>query len=335
VESVQKQGTSELARHCSEKLFFELLAWVMILESCTGEPVTFLMDPESLISLLESGGWIEKGSADQMLCEYEQSDQDLFEFLESSGVGSKTEILALIAESLGTEYVDLKSSIVPTDLLNAIDPEIARIYQCLPIHVSDDLVKVCLVDPLDDAAVDELSRVFKRPTVRVVADPEDIIRLLAAPPSPEAVLPRDVAVDTSSGDAVRSSSARVGGRRLESFWLLGIVVVSLAAVAMALLYAQQGKSLARAEELLEKSKSLSEESFAYRLKSMSAADEIKTEIARLESILTLREADAIKIEDLEGRLLGVASKLEALEAILSSLPGKQQDVSQAAGPTER
>jgi len=293
------------------------------------------MDPELLISLLQTGGWIEKGSGDQMLSEYEQSDDELFEFLESSGVGTKTEILAFVAESLGTEYVDLKSSFVPGDLFKAIDPEIARIYQCLPIHVADDLVKVCLVDPLDDAVVDELSRMFKRPTVRVVADPEEVIRILAAPPSPGGTLPRDGAVQPLLADAERISSGGVGGPRWESFWLLAIVVVSLAAVAMALLYVKQGKSLARAEELLERSKSLSDESFAYRLKSMSAADELKTDIARLESILTLREADAIKIEDLEGKLLEVMSKLEALDGILSSLPGKQQDVSQAAGPSQR
>src|SRR5437868_7466692 len=80
-------------------------------------------------------------------------------------------ILQLIADHLGTKVVSLKDANLPADLLKTIPPASARMYQCLPISLSDSTLEVALVEPLNPAGIDELGFTVKYNLQLVVADP--------------------------------------------------------------------------------------------------------------------------------------------------------------------
>src|SRR5258707_10467270 len=58
--------------------------------------------------------------------------------------------------------------------MKLVPANMAWMYQCVPISVSNSTLQVALVDPLNPARVDELGYVIKKDIQLVVADPAEI-----------------------------------------------------------------------------------------------------------------------------------------------------------------
>jgi type IV pilus assembly protein PilB len=86
--------------------------------------------------------------------------------------------LQLIAEHLGTEVVTITESELTPEVLAAVPPTTARMYQCLPVAVQDSQVRLAMVDPLNTGALDELSYTIGKEIQLVVADPGQIEKLI-------------------------------------------------------------------------------------------------------------------------------------------------------------
>ena len=278
------------------------------------------MDPETLIRLMSERGWIDSKDVDRLLDDYDSSGQDLFDFLEASGVGSKQEVLKEVAEFKGTEIVDLKTVEFPPPLLDAIPDDLVRIYRCIPIHDSTDELKICLYDPLDDAAVVELEKLLGRHIKVVIADPDDVEdrvqqRLsgssISSPSAKSAPVFASLGVKADADHDAQRYSRRSGIR------MVSLALLAASTTAVAALYMGQQHSAQAAKTLLEEFKAFQESHRLSRLTWEQEVREIELEIEKLGSLLDRSEVDAIKLSQLEDGMRRLEGKIEALREIKS------------------
>jgi type IV pilus assembly protein PilB len=86
----------------------------------------------------------------------------------------------VVADALGTDFVDLTTDEIAPEILRLIPAGLARLHQALPVGLHDNTVSVALFDPLDLRAVEDLRFALGR-DVHVVVAPtgqvEDRIKL--------------------------------------------------------------------------------------------------------------------------------------------------------------
>jgi hypothetical protein len=281
------------------------------------------MDPEALLKLLADSHWIEKDDAARLLSEYEASSQGLFDLLEASGVGSKKDILRVVADALNTELVDLESSEFPPGLFNALPAEIARIYRCVPIHDSNDMLKVCLVDPLDSAAVAELANLLKRKVRVVVADPDSVEKLvdaqvsgsLAESPQVRALKTAPVAASMGS-DSSGQGQNNVTAAEPRMGWLYAFAALAVAATATSAVYLQQRGTMKAAEALVTEFDSQQEQNDLEHLATERSLVDMQSRLNKVAKDLDRASADAIRISQLEAELRRLEGRLHTLAGIL-------------------
>ena len=114
------------------------------------------MNAKPLIELLTEQGVIDQGQADEALQEISTSGKDVVTTLIDFGLVSEESLYQHIAESLGTEVVDLTGYEVPPEILRLIQAGLARLHGAVPIAFSGDTVTVCLTDPLNPQISEDL-----------------------------------------------------------------------------------------------------------------------------------------------------------------------------------
>jgi type IV pilus assembly protein PilB len=125
----------------------------------------------------------ERGLADDMQLEEVQAElnrtgRPVGEVLADYGIVDPETQLQLIAEYLGTEVVRLDEVEFTPEVLEAIPAATARMYQCLPVAVYGNTVRVALADPLNASVVDELGFSIGKEVQLVVADPAQVSKLI-------------------------------------------------------------------------------------------------------------------------------------------------------------
>ncbi|MBA2433059.1 MAG: type II/IV secretion system protein [Chthoniobacterales bacterium] len=76
----------------------------------------------------------------------------------------------IIAEGLGTEFVDLAQAEIPPDTLRLIPSGLARLHRALPLGLAENTITVALVDPFDLRAAEDLRFALGK-DVHVVVSP--------------------------------------------------------------------------------------------------------------------------------------------------------------------
>lgn len=284
------------------------------------------MDPEALLRLLVGQGWVDPADFQRLLEDYETANQELFDFLEASGVGSKDDVLKAVAESLGLETVDLKSVEFPRGLLECVPEDLSRIYRCVPIEDSADCLKLCLSDPLDDTAVSELRNHLARPIEVVIADP-DVVEELVVKRLSGRFDTRSAFIGADNGTA----SGSVGSQELihesppqpvgaSAGWFYAGALLALAAAATSAIYLQQRGTVKTTNFLVEKFGSLQEQADLEQLATERLTDELGGRLAEIERDLDGVSADAIRIAQLEAELRRLEGRLQALWQIIPDVP---------------
>src|SRR5439155_15364250 len=67
---------------------------------------------------------------------------------------------------------------LPQDWVRLIPGNTARMYQCVPVGLSNSTLQVALVDPLNLSRIDELGFLVKKDIQLVVADPAWILKAI-------------------------------------------------------------------------------------------------------------------------------------------------------------
>ena len=110
--------------------------------------------------------------------EHNMSGAAIPKLLHDQGVLDTASQLELVAEYLGTDVIDITAIEFTSELLELIPMDVAKNYQCLPIGLDGETLHLCLADPLNPTALDDLAYQLNRPLQLRVADPLAISKLI-------------------------------------------------------------------------------------------------------------------------------------------------------------
>ena len=135
------------------------------------------MTAKPLIDLLLDQGAIDKGQADEALQEIDTSGKDVIQTLVDFGLVTEESLYHSIAESLGTDVVDLTGYEPPTEILRMVQAGLARLHGAVPISADGDTITVCLTDPLNPQITEDLRFALGK-NIHVVVAPVSQIEAL-------------------------------------------------------------------------------------------------------------------------------------------------------------
>ncbi len=131
-----------------------------------------------LLAIVRDRGLADDMQLEEVQAELSRTGRPVGDVLADFGILDKDTQLQLIAEYLGTEVVRLEEVEFTPEVLEAVPADAARLYQCLPVAVFGNTVRVALVDPLNASVVDELGFSLGKEVQLVVADPQQVSKLI-------------------------------------------------------------------------------------------------------------------------------------------------------------
>ena len=111
---------------------------------------------------------------DELLQEANLNGKSLVQAMVDNEFVEKSGFYQIIADALGTDFVDLDGREFPAETLRLIPSGLARLHRALPLGASQDGITVALVDPLDLRAAEDLRFALGRDIQVVVAPTEQI-----------------------------------------------------------------------------------------------------------------------------------------------------------------
>src|SRR4051812_1666915 len=116
---------------------------------------------------------LQPSQAEDVIQEAQLNGKDIEQALIDSGFVDRSGFYQVIADALGTDFVELSDEIAP-EILRLIPGGLARLHRALPVAVSDNTLSVALVDPLDLRAAEDLQFALGKDVHVVVAPAEEI-----------------------------------------------------------------------------------------------------------------------------------------------------------------
>src|SRR3974377_142535 len=98
-----------------------------------------------LLALIKEQSLIDDLQYEEVLGEFKRTGKPVLQILQDFGVMDLDTILQVIANHLGTEVVNLRGREIPDKVIHLLPANTARMYQCLPVSLSDSTVQVALV----------------------------------------------------------------------------------------------------------------------------------------------------------------------------------------------
>ena len=136
------------------------------------------MNAKPLIELLVDQGVIDQAQADDVSQEIGTSGKDVIQALTDFGLVTEDDIYRNVADSLGTDVVDLTGFEPPPEITRMVQAGLARLHGAIPIAASGDSLTVCLVDPLNPQVSEDLRFALGKNIHVVVAPVSQVEALL-------------------------------------------------------------------------------------------------------------------------------------------------------------
>ena len=137
------------------------------------------MNAKPVIDLLVDQGTVDAAQSEEILQEISSSGKDVVQALVDYGVVTEEALYQHIAESLGTDVVDLTGFEPPAEILKLVQAGLARLHGALPISANATTISVCLTDPLNPQIAEDLRFALGK-NIQVVVAPvqqvEDLIQ---------------------------------------------------------------------------------------------------------------------------------------------------------------
>jgi len=127
-----------------------------------------------LLELVKDQGMLDDLQYEEVVSEHKRTGAPISQIIQDFGFLDADTIVQVMSNHLGAEVVELKNRDLPPELISEIPSNTARMYQCVPVEMSNGVLRVAFADPLDPANVDELNFVVKKEVQLVVADPEEV-----------------------------------------------------------------------------------------------------------------------------------------------------------------
>ena len=131
-----------------------------------------------LLSLIAERQLADPQDLEAIQGEHNMSGAAIPKLLHDQGVLDTASQLELVAEYLGTDVIDISAIEFTSELLELIPMDVAKNYQCLPIGLDGETLHLCMADPLNPTALDDLAYQLKRPLQLRIADPLAISKLI-------------------------------------------------------------------------------------------------------------------------------------------------------------
>src|ERR1700722_10355703 len=127
-----------------------------------------------LLDLLKEKGMIDDLQFEEVLAEHTRTGKPTMQIVPDFGIMDLDTVLQVVADNLATEAVSMKDREFSPELLKIIPANTARMYQCIPIEINGNAIKVAFLDPFNPQRADELGFVIRKDVQLVVADPAQI-----------------------------------------------------------------------------------------------------------------------------------------------------------------
>src|SRR4051812_27709445 len=117
---------------------------------------------------------LQPAQVEDVLQEAQLNGKTIEQALIDSGFVDHRGFYQVIAEALGTDFVELGEEEIAPEILRLIPGGLARLHRALPLAASDHTLSVALVDPLDLRAAEDLRFALGKDVHVVVAPAEEV-----------------------------------------------------------------------------------------------------------------------------------------------------------------
>jgi type IV pilus assembly protein PilB len=132
------------------------------------------MNAKQIADLFVEQRVLEPSQADDVLQEANLNGKDIERALVDGGFVDERAFYQILAEALGTDFVNLSDDEIAPEILRLIPAGLARLHQALPIAAHGNTLTVALLDPLDLRAAEDLRFALGKDVQVVVAPTEQI-----------------------------------------------------------------------------------------------------------------------------------------------------------------
>ena len=138
------------------------------------------MNSQQVADLLVEQRILQRSQVDEALQEANSNGKSIEQALVDGGFIDEGGFYQVIADALGTDFIDLSDHEIAPETLRLIPAGLARLHQALPIAAHGNTLRVALIDPFDLSAAEDLRFALGK-DVQVIIAParqvEDRIRL--------------------------------------------------------------------------------------------------------------------------------------------------------------
>jgi type IV pilus assembly protein PilB len=117
---------------------------------------------------------LQPSQVEDVLQEAQLNGKNIEQALIDSGFVDQRGFYQVIADALGTDFVELADDEIPPEILRLVPGGLARLHRALPVAMSDNTLSVALVDPLDLRAAEDLRFALGKDVHVVVAASEEV-----------------------------------------------------------------------------------------------------------------------------------------------------------------
>src|SRR6476660_4414815 len=135
------------------------------------------MDPKQVTDMFVEAGWISEDQGHAFTQESITTGKSIEDVIREHEVVTEDQFFALVAESMGTEIVDLSAFDGSSHTLHLLPGGLARLHGALPVGHAENTIYVALVDPLNPQTAEDLRFALGR-EIQVVVAPSARVREL-------------------------------------------------------------------------------------------------------------------------------------------------------------
>ncbi len=131
--------------------------------------------------ILIDGGAITQEQLSQALAKQKELGIKLGATLVQTGITTEEAIAHALSNQLGYDIVNLSDIEIPENVLNIVDEKILKKYTVFPFEIPSDnpnTLKVAMADPMDMAAIDDISIITNLNVEPYVATPKSIAMII-------------------------------------------------------------------------------------------------------------------------------------------------------------
>lgn len=136
------------------------------------------MDAKQVTDIFVEAGWLTPDHSHAFVQESATTEKAIEDVIVDSGVLTQEQFLQVVADSVGSELVDLSAYEGSPSMLHLIPTGLVRLHGALPVGASENTIYVALTDPLNTQIAEDLRFALGREIQSVVAWPARVRELI-------------------------------------------------------------------------------------------------------------------------------------------------------------